>query len=284
MTQRKANFTTGDSPSSSIASPRKRVISQDRDSDSKGTTPKKRRTSAKERSKNDPYEPKNNLVDALRPGLILVMIGLNPGLKTAETGQCRYSDPALHHELIRAGHAYAHPSNRFWHLLYESGITPKKHLPSETHDLQDLYSIGNTNICARPTRDGSGLSKDELREGALILEEKIRKLRPEAVCIVGKQIWETLWQARFGRKLEKDEFRWGWQEEAAWLGRVEDESGKKWAGTRTFVATSTSGLSASLRPAEKLAIWKPLGEWFTARRRELEGAERKEPGNDEGGD
>lgn len=50
------------------------------------STPKKKRRSAKERSKNDPYSPDNKLVDSLRPGLILVFIGLNPGLTTAETG------------------------------------------------------------------------------------------------------------------------------------------------------------------------------------------------------
>lgn len=50
-------------------------------------TPKKKRKAAKERSKNDPYSPENKLVDSLQPGLILVFIGLNPGLKTAETGR-----------------------------------------------------------------------------------------------------------------------------------------------------------------------------------------------------
>jgi hypothetical protein len=49
-------------------------------------TPKKRRTSKKERSADDPHDPENNLVDSLRPGLILVICGLNPGLQTAATG------------------------------------------------------------------------------------------------------------------------------------------------------------------------------------------------------
>jgi hypothetical protein len=41
---------------------------------------KRRRTTTKERSAQDPYNPENNLVDSLRPGLTLVCIGLNPGL------------------------------------------------------------------------------------------------------------------------------------------------------------------------------------------------------------
>ncbi len=178
---------------------------------------------------------------------------------------------ALEHKLSSPliGHAYAHPSNRFWHLLHQSGITPKKHLPSETYDLQDLYLIGNTNICARPSRDGSALSKEELQEGAKILEEKMRKFRPEAVAIVGKQIWESLWLARTGTKLKASQFKWGWQDEESWLGRETIHGGEVvWPGARTFVTTSTSGLSVSMRPHEKLEIWKPLGEWFTQRRKE----------------
>jgi TDG/mug DNA glycosylase family protein len=87
---------------------------------------------------------------------------------------------------------------------------------------------------------------------------------------VGKQIWESLWLARTGTKLKASEFKWGWQDEDAWLGRSTDDKGESiWPGARTFVTTSTSGLSASLKPHEKLEIWKPLGEWFTARKKEL---------------
>lgn len=184
-----------------------------------------------------------------------MFVGLNPGLMTAATG-----------------HAYAHPSNRFWHLVHASGITPQKHDPSETRDLMDLYQIGNTNICARPTRSGDGLSKLELEEGALILDRKIAQYRPEAVAIVGKGIWEAIWMAKKGLKKFKDPgFHWGWQDEEMQLGRTEDEAGRViWEGAKTFVTTSTSGLAATLTPAEKLAIWKPLGEWMTRRREGLE--------------
>ena len=107
--------------------------------------------------------------------------------------------------------------------------------------------------------------------GAAILEEKIRNIKPEAVCIVGKSIWETIWKVKKGKKLGKEDFHWGWQDDEMWLGREVNEHGHvKWPGSRTFVTTSTSGLAASLTPAEKLAIWTPLGEWFSARRKERE--------------
>lgn len=213
---------------------------------------KKRRSTTKERSAKDPHNPVNNLVDSLRPGLTLVCIGLNPGLMTAATG-----------------HAYAHPSNRFWHLLHDSGITPRKHLPADTRDLMDLYQIGNTNICARPTRSGDGLTKEEMAEGAVILEEKIALYKPQAVVIVGKGIWETIWTVKKHQKRFNDpNFHWGWQEEDMQLGRTWEGRQLVWAGAKTFVATSTSGLAATLTPAEKLAIWKPLGVWMTAQREE----------------
>lgn len=68
-------------------SPLKRTATLDAESESGAATPnKKKRRSAKERSANDEYSPENKLVDSLRPGLLLVMVGLNPGLNTAQTG------------------------------------------------------------------------------------------------------------------------------------------------------------------------------------------------------
>lgn len=232
------------------------VVKQAEENDHDAATPpsaKKRRSTTKERSAGDPHSPDNKLVDSLRPGLTLVCIGLNPGLMTAATG-----------------HAYAHPSNRFWHILYESGITSKKHQPSETRDLMDLYSIGNTNICARPTRSGDGLTREEMRQGALLLDSKIAEFRPEAVVIVGKGIWEAMWMMKKGETKFKDPgFHWGWQDRDMQLGRVLGNNGQVvWPGSKTFVATSTSGLAATLRPEEKLAIWRPLGDWVLAKREE----------------
>lgn len=236
-------------------SPRKRKGSPE----SASPTPKRslsRSASRNAKRLNDPYSPTNNLVDSLRPGLQLVFIGLNPGLKTAETG-----------------HAYAHPSNLFWKLLHSSGITDYRHPPSDTHALMDLYSIGNTNICVRPTRDGAGLSKQELEDGVPILEEKIRIFKPEVACIVGKGIWDTIYRVKFGagkKTQSKEEFKYGWQAEEMWLGRtVDDKTGEvEWHGARTFVATTTSGLAAGMRPPEKEAIWKELGDWVVAKRNE----------------
>ena len=108
-------------------------------------------------------------------------------------------------------------------------------------------------------------------EGVGVVERKVRECRPEAVCIVGKGIWDVMYKVKTGRALKKGEFEYGWQEEGLWLGR---EGGNGWfRGARTFVATSTSGLAAGMKPAEKLEVWKELGAWFEPRR--LEWVKRK---------
>jgi len=193
----------------------------------------------------------------LAPNLICVFIGLNPGIATATQG-----------------HAYAHPSNLFWKLLHSSGCTTRRCAPEEDGDLPRLFSLGNTNIVARPTRNGSELSKEEMDASVHILEEKIRKYKPEAVCIVGKSIWESIWRVKHGRKIKKEEFRYGWQDEEDNMGNIDVE--EKWEGAKVFVACSTSGLAASLLPAEKEKIWKELGVWVEQRRTERANAQVKQ--------
>ena len=106
-------------------------------------------------------------------------------------------------------------------------------------------------------------------DGVAILEEKIGKWRPEAVCIVGKGIWESVWRVRHGRAIKKTEFRYGWQDNTERIGVVKAKDGEgAWAGARVFVATTTSGLAAGMSLHEKEEIWKVLGEWVARRRRE----------------
>ncbi|KAK8043566.1 mismatch-specific thymine-DNA glycosylate [Apiospora rasikravindrae] len=195
------------------------------------------------------------LIDILAPDLLVLFIGLNPGVQTA-----------------RSGHAYAHPSNLFWKLLYSSRITPVPCRPEEDRTLPDRFGLGNTNIVARPSRNGAELSKAEMDDGVAVLEAKIRQYRPEVACVVGKGIWESVWRVRRGRNLRKqDGFAYGWQDVSENMGVVApaSEGGEDgFEGARVFVATSTSGLAATLRPSEKERIWKELGDWCEARRKE----------------
>jgi mismatch-specific thymine-DNA glycosylase len=224
------------------------------------TKKKKRTASTKQRTPStyaDPskYARLSPLVDILEPNLICVFVGTNPGVQTAT-----------------AGHAYAHPSNHFWKLLHSSGLTDRRLKPEEDRSLPALYCMGNTNIVDRPSKNAAELSKEEMTAGTANLDAKFLKYKPEAVCIVGKGIWEAIWRYRYGRNMAKDEFKYGWQDEKDNMGRSrdgEDEvdgNGDVWKGTKVFVTTSTSGLAASLKPAEKEAIWKPFGDWVQKRR------------------
>ncbi|CAD0095799.1 unnamed protein product [Aureobasidium vineae] len=179
------------------------------------------------------YQHLSPLTDILAPDLIAVFVGTNPGIRTAAQG-----------------HAYAHPSNQFWKLLHSSGCTDERLRPDQD----------------RPTKDAAELSKVEMSDGAPVLEEKCRKWRPECVCIVGKGIWEAIFRHRHGKNPSKCEFHWGWQDEKENMGRIADVGEDGYQGAKVFVTTSTSGLAASLKPAEKEAIWKPFGDWCKERR------------------
>ena len=135
--------------------------------------------------------------------------------------------------------------------------------PSEDGTLPEKYELGNTNIVSRPTRNGSELSKGEMDASVQVLEEKIERCRPEAVCVVGKSIWESIWRTRKGKGIRKEEFKYGWQDAGESMGRNGD-----WDGARVFVACSTSGLAATLSVAEKERIWSELGVWVRNRREE----------------
>ncbi|KAJ5779790.1 hypothetical protein N7457_007510 [Penicillium paradoxum] len=212
----------------------------------KTPTKRKRSTAPRISSLPGPSASESLLRDTIPPNLVLLLVGVNPGMMTGITG-----------------YAYAHPSNLFWKLLYSSGITSIRHIPADTYKLPALYSVGNTNIVERPTRDASMLSRAEMDAGVPVLEAKVAAQRPEVVCLVGKSIWEAVWRVKHGRGIRKEEFRYGWQGEEENMGRVDG-----WAGAPVFVATTTSGLAAGMKLAEKEAIWAELGSWVVKRRAE----------------
>ena len=224
------------------------------------SSPTKKRRAPSRYAPPSKYAHLKPLTDIFEHNLIAIFVGTNPGIQTAT-----------------AGHAYAHPSNSFWKMLHVSGLTDRRLRPEEDVTLPEKYQLGNTNIVSRPSKDAAELSKEEQAAGTPILEEKFAKWRPEAVCIVGKGIWESIWRWRHGRGFKKGEFEFGWQSASQNMGKC-----KGWKGARVYVTPSTSGLAASLRPHEKEALWKPFGEWVVQRRKERE-EERAEGGGEEGG-
>lgn len=177
-----------------------------------------------------PKRPSNwsgPLAPLLEPGLVIVFVGFNPGIKSGETG-----------------HHYAHPSNRFWKYLYWSGFTSKLHTPNEDVKLPHLYRIGFTDLVARCTKGIQQLTKEEMIAGVSGLDERIAEVSPKAVCLVGKGIWEAVAKAR---NWDKKEFKYG-------LDTLHKFGDNK---TALFCVPSTSGLN-SIPSETQLEAWKSM--------------------------
>jgi TDG/mug DNA glycosylase family protein len=109
--------------------------------------------------------------DYLRPGLKLVIVGINPGLRSGATG-----------------HHYAYAGNHFWPLMYNSGLLPQPLTAFEDHRVLE-YDIGLTNLVHRTSREASELTRDELAAGAEALRQKLLAFRPKVVCFNGMGIY-----------------------------------------------------------------------------------------------
>ncbi|WP_245790417.1 G/U mismatch-specific DNA glycosylase [Streptomyces monashensis] len=143
--------------------------------------------------------------DVVAAGLRVLFCGINPGLLTAATG-----------------HHFARPGNRFWPVLHLSGFTPRLLEPAEQRDLLS-YGLGITNVVARATARADELSNDEYVEGGRLLTEKVARLGPRWLAVVGV----TAYRAAFG-------------ERTAQVGPQERTFGE----TRVWVLPNPSGLNA----------------------------------------
>jgi double-stranded uracil-DNA glycosylase len=113
------------------------------------------------------------LDDVIGPGLRLLLVGINPGIRSSETG-----------------HHFAHPANRFWPALFAAGITPRLLTPAEQHLLPQL-GIGITNLAVRPSATATEVTAEELRAGADRLERLTAEHRPRVVAVLGLTAYRT---------------------------------------------------------------------------------------------
>lgn len=109
------------------------------------------------------------LPDFVRPGLRLLVCGLNPSLVAAD-----------------AGYGYAGPSNRFWKAAVAAGVVERARDPwsAVAND-----GVGMTDLVKRATPRSSELSPGEYRFGAERVRRVVEWLRPGAVCFVGLEGW-----------------------------------------------------------------------------------------------
>jgi TDG/mug DNA glycosylase family protein len=161
------------------------------------------------------------LRDRIRPGVRVLFVGINPGVRSALTG-----------------HHFAGFSNRFWKLLDESHLVPER-LTYEHDDRLPEFGYGITNIVARPTASIATLRPDEYAAGRSKLRSKVRRFRPQVVAMVGLTVYRAMFPER------KGPVALGVQPE-----RVAD--------AEVFVLPNPSGRNANYSYAEMLAAFEAL--------------------------
>ena len=161
------------------------------------------------------------LRDRIRPGVRVLFVGINPGVRSSLTG-----------------HHFAGFSNRFWKLLFESGLVPQPIGYADDRRLPE-WGFGITNIVARPTPGIDSLRREEYAAGRVALVRKIRRYRPPIVAMVGVTVFRAMFPGRRG---------------AVALGPQDEQLG----GSRVFVLPNPSGRNANYSYAEMLVAYSDL--------------------------
>jgi len=151
------------------------------------------------------------LTPIVAPGLRVLFVGINPGLRSAATG-----------------HNFAGHGNRFWATLHAAGFTPRRLAPEEDA-LLPSFGLGLVNLADRPTRAASELSRDELVAGGATLERTVRTSAPRLVAMVGV----TAYRVAFARP-------------RAAMGLQAEPLG----GRPVWILPNPSGLNAHYTPAD----------------------------------
>ena len=160
------------------------------------------------------------LRDIIHPGVRVLLVGINPGIRSAEIG-----------------HHFAGYSNRFWKLLHESGLVPEA-IGAEDDARLPEWGLGITNLIARATPGIDTLRPAEYPAGLAILRRKVRRWKPRVVAFVGV----TLYRGIFAKK------------GAIALGLQDDT----FEGARVVVLPNPSGRNANFSYAEMLAAFRAL--------------------------
>ena len=160
------------------------------------------------------------LPDLLKPGVVTVFCG-------SAAGKCS----------AKQGKYYAKKSNRFWGILAEICLTPRKFDPSEYTKLAKLR-IGLTDLNKIESGSDRELSPGHYNVNALC--RKIKKYCPRILVFNGKGLAEVFLKERFGVKVVD----YGLQ------------SKYRLGDTKVFVLPSTSGRLP--RKYRKVALWREL--------------------------
>jgi double-stranded uracil-DNA glycosylase len=178
------------------------------------------------------------LRDRITPGVRVLFVGINPGVRSAVTG-----------------HHFAGYSNRFWKLLSDSALVPEPLTYLDDRRLPD-WGFGITNLIARPSRGIDSLSRQEYVDGWQTLSAKVRRYRPAFLALVGVTLYRALLPL-----LEAEAPR---SREAYPVLGLQPQV---LHGARIFVLPNPSGRNANYSYAEMLEAFRALRRQLVARRR-----------------
>jgi TDG/mug DNA glycosylase family protein len=168
------------------------------------------------------------LRDRIAPGVKVLFVGINPGVRSAVTG-----------------HHFAGYSNRFWKLLWESGVVPEP-LTAEDDDRLPDWGFGVTNLIARPSPGIDDLKPAEYVAGWAVLERKIARFKPSIVAFIGVTLYRAVLPL-VDPSAERAR------------GPVLGASPFTVHGARLFVLPNPSGRNANFSYDEMLAAYRALG-------------------------
>ncbi len=161
------------------------------------------------------------LRDRIRPGVRVLFVGINPGIRSSLTG-----------------HHFAGFSNRFWKLLFDARLVPEQIGYQDDVRLPE-WGFGITNIVPRPTPGIDTLQPNEYVEGRARLRRKVYRYKPAVVAAVGVTVFRAMFPDRKGQVS---------------LGLQPERIG----ASAVFVLPNPSGRNANFSYAEMLAAFRAL--------------------------
>ena len=172
--------------------------------------------------------PKDVVTD--RPKILFV--GINPGLVSG-----------------KVGHHFAGKGNPFYQLLHAAKLIPEEIVAEQDGRLVE-WRYALINLCQRPTKEASELSKDELLRGRKRVIKKAKEMKPELVALVGVTLYPILCKQGRGHKLEMGP------------GAKSETIGD----ARVFVLPNPSGLNVSYPTFDAKLVWfRKLTEYLDVR-------------------
>lgn len=117
---------------------------------------------------------RKRLTDHIGPGVRILFVGINPGLRSVATG-----------------HHFAGYSNRFWKLLFDSKLVSEPLTYRDDWRLPD-WGLGLTNIIQRPSAGSDVLKPHEYTAGRKRLMATVTRYHPQGIALLGVTIYRAL--------------------------------------------------------------------------------------------